>query len=95
METDEVCDRPLETFGALLHSWFFIVALIVCVPFVPQATTKIKLHGSVRAEGVKGWTKKQEKKKKKGEPYDSVMEVKPLDVQLSVSSQFDPDQNVI
>lgn len=41
------------------------------------------------------WTKKQEKKKKKGEPYDSVMEVKPLDVQLSVSSQFDPDQNVI
>lgn len=41
------------------------------------------------------WIKKQEKKKKKGEPYDSVMEVKPLDVQLSVSSQFDPDQNVI
>ena len=41
------------------------------------------------------WTKKQEKKKKKGEPYDSVMEMKPLDVQLSVSSQFDPDQNVI
>lgn len=41
------------------------------------------------------WTKKQEKKKKKGEPYDSVMEVKPLDVQLSASSQFDPDQNVI
>lgn len=41
------------------------------------------------------WTKKQEKKKKKGETYDSVMEVKPLDVQLSVSSQFDPDQNVI
>ena len=41
------------------------------------------------------WTKKQEKKKKKGEPYDSVMEVKPLDVQLSVSSQFDHDQNVI
>ncbi len=41
------------------------------------------------------WTKKQEKKKKKGEPYDSVMEVKPLNVQLSVSSQFDPDQNVI
>lgn len=41
------------------------------------------------------WTKKQEKKKKKGELYDSVMEVKPLNVQLSVSSQFDPDQNVI
>ena len=41
------------------------------------------------------WTKKQEKKKKKGEPYDSVMQVKPLDVQLSVSSQLDPDRNII
>ena len=40
------------------------------------------------------WTKKQEKKKKKGEPYDSVMQVKPLDVQLSVSSQLDPDRNI-
>ena len=40
------------------------------------------------------WTKKQEKKKKKGEPYDSVMEVKPLDVQVSVSSQLDPDRNI-
>ena len=48
-----------------------------------------------REKELAAWTKKQEKKKKKGEPYDSVMEVKPLDVQLSVSSQFDPDQNVI
>lgn len=48
-----------------------------------------------REKELAAWTKKQEKKKKKGEPYDSVMEVKPLDVQLSASSQFDPDQNVI
>lgn len=67
METDEVCDRPLETFGALLHSLFFIVALIVCVPFVPQATTKIKLHGSVRAEGVKGATGKPPCRLRRGE----------------------------
>ena len=67
MKTDEVCDRPLETFGALLHSWFFIVALIVCVPFVPQATTKIKLHGSVRAEGVKGATGKPPCRLRRGE----------------------------
>lgn len=41
------------------------------------------------------WKKKQEKKKKKGLPYDSVMAVKPLDVQVGVSSQLDPDKNII
>ena len=41
------------------------------------------------------WTKKQEKLKKKGQPYDTVMAVKPLDVQVSVSSQLDPDKNVL
>ena len=40
------------------------------------------------------WKKKQEKLKKKGEPYDSVMAPKPLDVQVSVSSQLDPDKNI-
>ncbi len=40
------------------------------------------------------WTKQQEKKKKKGEPYDSVMAVKPLEVQVNVSSQLDPDKNI-
>lgn len=43
---------------------------------------------------VADWTKKQEKLKKKGQPYDSVMAVKPLDVQVSVSSQLDPDKNI-
>ena len=40
------------------------------------------------------WTKKQEKLKKKGEPYDSIMPAKPLQVQVGVSSQLDPDKNV-
>ncbi len=40
------------------------------------------------------WTKQQEKLKKKGQPYDSIMPIKPLDVQVSVSSQLDPDKNV-
>ena len=43
---------------------------------------------------VADWTKKQENLKKKGQPYDSVMAVKPLDVQVSVSSQLDPDKNI-
>jgi len=41
------------------------------------------------------WTKKQEKLKKKGQPYDTVMAVKPLDVQVNVSSQLDPDKNIL
>ena len=40
------------------------------------------------------WTKKQEKLKKKGEPYDTVMAPKPLDVDISVGSKLDPDKNI-
>ena len=40
------------------------------------------------------WQKKQEKLKKKGMPYDSVMAVKPLEVKVGVSSQLDPDKNI-
>lgn len=35
-----------------------------------------------QAKELEKWTKKQEKLKKKGEPYDSVMAVKPLDVPI-------------
>lgn len=41
------------------------------------------------------WKKKQDKLKKKGEPYDSVMPLKPLDVQMKIPSPFSPDQNII
>ena len=40
------------------------------------------------------WTKKQEKLKKKGMPYDSVMVIKPLEVKVGVASELDPDKNV-
>ncbi len=48
-----------------------------------------------KAKELADWTKKQEKLKKKGMPYDSVMAVKPLDVQMGVSSTLDPDKNVL
>lgn len=47
------------------------------------------------AKELADWTKKQEKQKKKGQPYDTVMAVKPLDVQVGVSSTLDPDKNII
>ena len=38
------------------------------------------------------WQKEQDKKKKHNEPYDSVMQIEPLAVKLSVSGQMDPNQ---
>ncbi len=46
------------------------------------------------AKELEDWAKKQEKLKKKGQPYDSIMPVKPLQVQVGVSSQLDPDKNI-
>ena len=40
------------------------------------------------------WQKEQEKKKKREEPYDSIMPVEPLRVKLSTSGRLSPDQNV-
>ena len=46
------------------------------------------------AKELEEWTKKQEKLKKKGEAYDTVRAPKPLDVQVKVASQLDPDKNI-
>ena len=40
------------------------------------------------------WEKEQEKHRKRNEPYDSVMPVKPLQVKLSANGQIDPLQTV-
>ncbi len=41
------------------------------------------------------WQKQQEKRKKRGEPYDSVMPREPLKLQMSPSGEMDPDKNVV
>ena len=46
------------------------------------------------AKELEDWAKKQEKQKKKGLPYDSIIPIKPLQVQVGVSSQLDPDKNI-
>lgn len=43
---------------------------------------------------IEKWRKEQEKKKKRGERYDSVMTVKPLQVKINPSGQMDPLQKV-
>jgi uncharacterized protein (DUF2141 family) len=40
------------------------------------------------------WQKAEEKKKRKGEPYDSVMPVTPLSLDIKPGGEMDPDENV-
>lgn len=40
------------------------------------------------------WKKAEEKKKKKGEPYDSVMPPTPLELNISPNGDMNPDENV-
>ena len=42
-------------------------------------------------KSIEEWEKKQEKLKKRGEPYDSIMPPKPLEVKYNVRQQMDPD----
>ena len=42
----------------------------------------------------KKWLKEQEKKKKKGEAYDSIMPLKPLEPQISGGGTITPEQNI-
>lgn len=41
------------------------------------------------------WQKEQEKKKKREEPYDTIMPSKPLQVKISARGQLDPDQTIL
>ena len=45
-------------------------------------------------KAIEEWTKKQEKAKKKGEPYETQMPMKPLAVKIEASSELDPDKNI-
>ena len=47
-----------------------------------------------RQKEIEKWQKEQEKKKKREEPYDSIMPVKPLQVKVSPNGQIDPMQTV-
>ena len=44
-----------------------------------------------RKKVIEDWEKKQEKQKKRGEPYDSIMPPDPLNVKYNVKQQMDPD----
>lgn len=45
-------------------------------------------------KAVEDWQKKQDKLKKKGEPYDSVMPTKTIGMEIRLESTLDPDRNI-
>ncbi len=56
--------------------------------------TSYEKREKTRLKELEKWQKKMEKAKKKGEPYDSVMPIKHLELKITGSS-LDPDRNVL
>ena len=69
-----------------LHQQVDTVSLLSKIPYAKR----LKLQ----QKKIDEWTKKQEKAKKRGEPYDSIMPKENLDVQVTVGSTMTADKNV-
>ena len=83
----DITYRMTDSTGVLVSKTDSALEILSKEPYAKRMKAK--------AKELADWTKKQEKLKKKGMPYDSVMAVKPLDVQMGVSSTLDPDKNVL
>lgn len=55
------------------------------------AKTSYEKRQKERKKAIEEWEKKQEKLKKRGDPYDSIMPPEPLKVRYNVKQQMDPD----
>lgn len=62
------------------------------VPLLSKQPYARRLRDRQRA--FEEWQKAEDKKRRKGEPYDSVMPVEPLKLTISPYGDMDPDQNV-
>lgn len=58
------------------------------------AKTSYEKRQKDQQKEIEKWQKEQEKAKKKGLPYDSIMPPKFLDVKVSIPSGMSPDQNI-
>ena len=60
------------------------------IEFIPKVGYEKRMKEQQKV--LEDWQKAQEKKKKKGESYDSIMPVKPLEFKMTVNGSMDPDQ---
>ena len=81
----EVAYMMTDSTGLLIEKTDTIEALPK-IPYAKRLKTRLK--------ELEDWQKKEEKKKKRGEPYDSVMPLPDLKPKLSVMGAMAPNQNV-
>lgn len=71
--------------------------LIITQTDTLEMVPRISYEKRLKAEqkDFEDWQKQEEKKKKRGEPYDSVMPPRMLEVDMGKKSTLDPDKNVV
>lgn len=81
----ELAYRGSDSTGVLVNK----LDTLPLLAKVPYAKRQKQL-----AKDLEEWTKRQEKLKKKGMPYDSIMPPLNMEVKLDAPSQLDPDKNI-
>ena len=74
-----------DTLGQLVNH-IDTLSMVSKVPYAKRQKQQQKAYDD--------WKKQQDKRKKRGEPYDSIMPKEPMLLKIDVQSQLDPDRNI-
>ncbi len=82
----EVTYRMTDTLG-VLQQQVDTLEILSKQPYIKRMKQKQKEYEE--------WAKIQEKQRKKGFPYDTIMPKKPLSLRIGLSGSLDPDRNIL
>ena len=74
-----------DTLGQLV-SHIDTLSMVAKTPYAKRLKQQQKIYDD--------WKKQQDKRKKRGEPYDSIMPVEPMKLTIEAPGQLDPDKNI-
>ena len=74
-----------DTLGQLVNH-IDTLSMVSKVPYAKRQKQQQKAYDD--------WKKQQDKRKKRGEPYDSIMPVEPMKLTIDAPGQLDPDKNI-
>ena len=74
-----------DTLGQLVN-YTDTLSMVAKVPYAKRQKQQQKIYDD--------WKKQQDKLKKRGEPYDSIMPIEPMKLTFEVPGQLDPDKNI-
>lgn len=74
-----------DTLGQLV-SHTDTLSMVAKTPYAKRLKQQQKIYDD--------WKKQQDKRKKRGEPYDSIMPVEPMKLTIEAPGQLDPDKNI-